>query len=87
MYPSPLPEDLGDVDTHLLAHLLQQVGLTELLQRAQGNWMLSQDWQGSCHAICLSHSAEQTWWLRAHLSSALWRQARRHFEHEGCMVD
>ena len=54
MYPSPLPlpEGLTDVDTHLLAHLLQQVGLSELLQRTLGDWMLSQDWQGACHAMC-----------------------------------
>lgn len=49
MYPSPLPEGLADVDTHLLGHLLHKVGLSELLQRAQGDWTLSQDWQGACH--------------------------------------
>ena len=54
LYPSPLPEGLADVDTQLLAHLLQQVGLSELLQRAQGDWMLSQDWQGACHATYYS---------------------------------
>ena len=59
LYPSPLPEGLGNVDTHLLAHLLHQVGLSDLLQRAQGDWMLSQDWQGACHArfhICTQHA-------------------------------
>lgn len=54
LYPSPLPEGLADVDTHLLAHLLHQVGLSELLQRAQGDWTLRQDWQGACHAKCHS---------------------------------
>ena len=48
IYPSPLPEPLDHVDEHQLAHVLQQVGLSELLQRVQGDWMLSQDWQGSC---------------------------------------
>ena len=57
MYPSPLPEGLADVDTHLLAHLLHQVGLSELVQRAQGDWTLSQDWQGARHAMC--HSSTQ----------------------------
>lgn len=52
IYPSPLPspEGLGDVDTTQLAQVLQQVGLSELLQRAQGDWMLSLDWQGVGHA-------------------------------------
>lgn len=57
IYPSPLPQALADVDTHLLAHLLHQVGLAELLQRAQGDWMMSQDWQGACHVTC--HSIAQ----------------------------
>lgn len=57
IYPSPLLEALADVDTHLLADLLHQVGLAELLQRAQGNWMMSQDWQGACHVMC--HSIAQ----------------------------
>ena len=49
MYPSPLPspESLHDVDTTQLAQVLQQVGLSELLQRSQGDWMLHLDWQGT----------------------------------------
>lgn len=51
LYPSSLPEPLDVVDTHQLARVLQQVGLSELLQRVRGDWMLSQNWQGSYAGI------------------------------------
>ncbi len=46
IYPAVMPEEGSAVDLQHLAHLLQQVGLTELLQRVQGDWRLSQNWQG-----------------------------------------
>lgn len=52
IYPLPLPECTDDVDTQQLAHALQQVGLSELLQRVQGDWTLSQDWQGGGSGTC-----------------------------------
>lgn len=61
IYPSPLLEALADVDTHLLGHLLHQVGLAELLQRAQGDWMMSQDWQGACHVMFIVLLNAQAW--------------------------
>lgn len=64
MYPSPLPSpgDLGNVDTSQLVQVLQQVGLSELLQRAHGDWMLHLDWQGTCHA------ADAAWHLTVHVA-------------------
>ncbi len=46
IYPAVMPEEGTALDSQHLAHLLQQVGLTDLLQRVQGNWHLSQNWQG-----------------------------------------
>ena len=58
IYPAVMPEDSTALDLQHLAHLLQQVGLTELLQRVQGDWRVSQNWQGrnllfvlGCHGI------------------------------------
>ena len=47
IYPSPLPEDSTSLDLDHLVGLLQQVGLSDLLQRVQGNWHMSQNWQGT----------------------------------------
>ncbi|KAL0050452.1 hypothetical protein WJX82_011470 [Trebouxia sp. C0006] len=46
IYPAVMPEEGSALDLQHLALLLQQVGLTELLQRVQENWRLSQNWQG-----------------------------------------
>jgi len=46
IYPAVMPEEGSALDLQHLALLLQQVGLTELLQRVQGDWRLSQNWQG-----------------------------------------
>ena len=48
IYPSALPERLEDVETHQLTHVLQLVGLSDLLHRAQGDWLSSHEWQGGC---------------------------------------
>lgn len=69
VYPSLMPEDPANQASMNLQHLeqlLQHVGLLDLLQRAQGDWLLSQDWQGThllgfCYAI--GHDMD---WHRTH---------------------
>ena len=51
IYPAVLPEQPEAVHTNQLSLVLRQVGLLELLQRAQGNWLLSQDWQGTSKKV------------------------------------
>lgn len=46
IYPAVMPEEGTAMDLQHLAHLLQQVGLVDLLQRVQGDWQRSQNWQG-----------------------------------------
>ncbi|DBA94773.1 TPA: ATP-binding cassette sub- D member 4 [Trebouxia sp. C0004] len=45
IYPAVMPKEGTAVDLQHLGYLLQQVGLTDLLQRVQGDWRLSQNWQ------------------------------------------
>ncbi len=51
IYPAVMPEEGSALDLQHLAHLLQQVGLIDLLQRVQGDWRLSQNWQGMASAF------------------------------------
>ena len=58
IYPAVMPEEGSTLDLQHLAHLLQQVGLIDLLQRVQGDWRLNQNWQGmesAFHASCGCH--------------------------------
>ncbi len=58
IYPAVMPEEGSALDLQHLAHLLQQVGLIDLLQRVQGDWRLNQNWQGmesAFHASCGCH--------------------------------
>ncbi|KAL0041425.1 hypothetical protein WJX79_002885 [Trebouxia sp. C0005] len=41
IYPAVMPEEGTAMDLQHLAHLLQQVGLVDLLQRVQGDWQRS----------------------------------------------
>ena len=53
IYPAALPQSAHQVDMQRVHGALQQVGLSELLERSHGDWMLSQDWQGTAVvAVC-----------------------------------
>ena len=95
IYPAVMPEEGSALDLQHLALLLQQVGLTELLQRVQEDWRLSQNWQGmkaAFHAACWGARAlfdrgcfqgmAHVWWrqVEAH-SQAAWRHACFSWEH------
>lgn len=57
-YPAVLPADPASLDKQNLANLLDQVGLTELLQRVQGDWLLNHNWQGTVPALSLLCNAQ-----------------------------
>ena len=46
IYPSALRDSPASLDLQHAAHLLQDVGLTDLLQRVDGDWLRQEDWQG-----------------------------------------
>ena len=53
LYPSALPQDPASLADTLpcLADLLRHVGLSDLLQRVQGDWLASHNWQGTNSSI------------------------------------